>query len=92
MDFGIVPVVGITVICYLIGMGLKNTGKVDKWIPFLMGASGGLIGIIAYATNFQDLQANHPIAAITIGIVSGFASTGVNQAVKQVKKENQAND
>lgn len=85
MNLGIVPVAAITVICFLVGMGLKNFGKIDKWIPFACGAIGGIIGLIGYLTNFQEIQASHPIVAIGIGIISGFASTGVHQAVKQVK-------
>lgn len=91
MNLGIVPVAAITVICFLVGMGLKNAGKFDKWIPFACGVTGGVIGLIGYITNFQEVQASHPIVAIGIGIISGFAATGVHQAVKQVR-EGKAND
>lgn len=45
MDFGIVGVAGITVICYLIGQIVKATGIDNKWIPCIVGFAGGLLGI-----------------------------------------------
>lgn len=37
MNLEIVPVVSITVICYLIGAFVKATGKIDKYIPIIVG-------------------------------------------------------
>ena len=59
--FGIAGVAAITVICYLIGQGVKASGLDNKWIPVIVGACGGVLGI-----------------------VSGLAATGVNQAGKQL--------
>ena len=39
--FGIAGVAAITVICYLIGQGVKASGLDNKWIPVIVGACGG---------------------------------------------------
>ena len=39
--FGIAGVAAITVICYLIGHGVKASGLDNKWIPVIVGACGG---------------------------------------------------
>ena len=33
-----------------------------------------------------DFPAGDPVTALAVGIVSGFAATGVNQAAKQLSK------
>ena len=43
--FGIAGVAVITVICYLIGQTVKASGLDNKWIPIIVGASGGALGI-----------------------------------------------
>ncbi|MDD7652182.1 MAG: phage holin family protein [Candidatus Faecousia sp.] len=86
MDFGIASVAGITVICYLLGQIVKATGLPSKWIPCIVGMFGGILGIAGlYA--MADFPAAEPITAVAVGIVSGLASTGVHQAVKQLKEE-----
>ena len=64
--FGIAGVAAITVICYLIGQGVKASGLDNKWIPVIVGACGGVLGVAG------------------VGIVSGLAATGVDQAGKQL--------
>ena len=44
--FGIAGVAVITVICYLIGQTVKASGLDNKWIPIIVGASGGVLGIV----------------------------------------------
>ena len=89
MDFGIASVTSITVICYFVGMVVKATPwNNDQYIPIICGASGGLLGVIALYTNVPDFPASEPLTAIAVGIVSGLAATGVNQAVKQMSKSN----
>lgn len=83
MDFGIAGVAGITVICYLIGQIVKATGLNNKWIPCIVGVSGGLLGALGLYV-VPDFPASEIITAVAMGIVSGLASTGVNQAVKQL--------
>lgn len=86
MDFGIASVAGITVICYLLGQIVKATGLPGKWIPCIVGVFGGLLGIAGLYV-IADFPATEPITAVAVGIVSGLASTGVHQAVKQLKEE-----
>lgn len=78
-------VVAITVICYLIGMVIKATGLDNKWIPVIVGVCGGILGAIGMGI-IPDYPASDLINAIAVGIVSGLASTGANQLVKQQKQ------
>jgi O-antigen/teichoic acid export membrane protein len=82
----IATVAAITVICYLIGMGCKATGKIDKWIPVISGAVGSILGIVGMFT-IPDFPAKDILNALAVGIASGLASTGVNQIVKQLSQE-----
>lgn len=84
MDFGITPVVAITVITYLIGMWCKAWDRLDnKFIPFICGFVGAVLGVIAMQT-MPDFPAKDILNAVAIGIVSGLASTGANQLGKQL--------
>lgn len=85
MDFGIASVAGITVICYLIGQIIKATGLDNKWIPCIVGVTGGALGIAGLYL-MADFPATEPVTAIAVGIVSGLAATGVNQVSKQLKE------
>ena len=76
----------ITVICYLIGMGCKASGKIDKWIPVIVGACGGILGVVGLKT-ISGFPAQDALNALAVGIVSGLASTGANQVVKQLRGE-----
>ena len=82
----IATVAAITVICYLIGMGCKATGKIDKWIPVIVGIAGGALGVVGMYT-IKEFPANDILNSIAVGIASGLASTGVNQIVKQLSQE-----
>lgn len=83
MDFGIVGVAGITVICWLIGQIVKATGIDNKWIPCIVGVVGGLLGIAGLHI-IPDYPATEIITAIAVGIVSGMAATGIDQMGKQL--------
>ena len=85
--FGIVGVAAISVICYLIGQGVKVSPLDDKFIPIICGASGAALGIIAFIIKMPDFPATDIITAIAVGIVSGLAATGANQIYKQLTKE-----
>ena len=76
-------ITGITLICYLGGMGVKLSKLDDKWIPLLCGIAGGLLGLLAMRV-MPDFPATNVIDAIAVGIASGLAATGVDQAVKQL--------
>ena len=81
--FGIAGVAAITVICYLIGQGVKASGLDNKWIPVIVGACGGVLGV-AGVFLMADFPAGGVLTAAAVGIVSGLAATGVNQAGKQL--------
>lgn len=85
MDFGIATVVAITVICYLIGAGIKVSPLNDKYIPVIIGIAGGILGVVGLKT-MPDFPANDILNSVAVGIVSGLAATGVNQIFKQAGK------
>ena len=79
-------VLAIVVICYLIGIGAKAATVVkDEIIPVIVGVCGGILGVVGMYV-MPEFPAHDILNAIAIGIVSGLASTGVNQAYKQIKK------
>ena len=84
---GIIAVPAIAIICYLVGLGIKASPLDDKFIPIIVGVVGGIIGTVAYLTGMPNFPANDVITAIAVGIVSGLASTGVNQIYKQLRGE-----
>ena len=85
MDFGIVSVAAITVICYLVGLVVKaSPWNNDKYIPIACGLVGGLLGLVWLFGGWLDFPAGDPITALAVGIVSGLAATGVNQIGKQL--------
>ena len=81
----IATVAAITVICYLVGMGCKAFGKIDKWIPVLVGAVGAALGVVGMYT-IKEFPAHDILNALAVGIASGLASTGINQVVKQLSQ------
>jgi hypothetical protein len=85
MDFGIASVAAITVIAYLIGQVVKNSKIEDKWIPVICGGVGGVLGVVGMLV-MPDFPAHDIVTALAVGIVSGFAATGVNQAYKQLTR------
>lgn len=88
MEFGIANVVAIVVICYLVGLMVKaSPWNNDKYIPIACGLAGGLLGILALYLGVPDFPAADPMTAVAVGIASGLAATGVNQAAKQLGKE-----
>lgn len=77
-------VLAIVVITYLIGLAAKTIPAVkDNYIPVIVGVSGGILGVVGMFV-MPEFPANDILNAIAIGIVSGLASTGVNQAYKQI--------
>ena len=85
---GIVSVAEITIICYLIGEVLKAWDKFDdRKIPVIMGCLGAVLGLVAFFTAPSIIPTDNYIVAIAIGIVSGFAATGIDQIMKQASKE-----
>ena len=85
MDFGIASVAAITVIAYLVGTGCKASAKIsDSWIPVVCGIVGAILGIVGLYV-MPDFPAGDIVTALAVGIVSGFAATGINQIYKQAK-------
>lgn len=77
----------IVIICYLVGLGAKTVdGVKDNYIPVIVGAVGGALGAAGMYV-IPDFPATDIMTAVAVGIVSGLASTGVNQIYKQVKKD-----
>jgi hypothetical protein len=77
----------IIVICYLIGLGAKIVPQVkDNYIPVIVGAVGGMLGVAGMYV-IPDFPAHDVMTAVAVGIMSGLASTGVNQIYKQVRKD-----
>ena len=81
-SFGIASVAAITVICYLIGMAVKASGIDNKWIPVIIGVCGLALGVAGMFI-IPDYPANDYITSAAIGVVSGLATTGINQIGKQ---------
>ena len=77
----------IVVICYLVGFGCKVVGneKTDKFIPLICGVVGAILGIVMFLTISNFIPADNWAEAVSVGIVSGFAATGINQIYKQLK-------
>ena len=86
MDSIIATVGAITVISYLVGMGCKAFGRIDKWIPVIVGVVGGVLGVVGMYT-MPEFPAQDILNALAVGIASGLASTGANQIVKQLTQE-----
>lgn len=83
-SLGITGVAAITVICLLIGQGVKASGVDNKWIPLTCGLCGAALGIAGMHI-MPEFPATDYITAAAVGIVSGLAATGLNQAVKQLR-------
>ena len=82
-SLGIAGVAVITVICYLIGQAVKATAIENKWIPIIVGASGGVLGVVGMMV-MADFPATDYLTAIAVGIVSALAAVGINQIGKQM--------
>ena len=87
MDLGIASVAAITIICYLAGLVVKATPwNNDRFIPIVCGLVGGILGVIALYVGLPDFPATDPLTAAAVGIVSGLAATGADQAKKQLSQ------
>lgn len=82
-SLGITGVAAITVICLLIGQGVKVSPLNSAYIPIICGVVGGILGVAAMFI-MPDFPATDYITAAAVGIVSGLAATGLNQVVKQL--------
>ena len=67
------------VVCLCVGYGLKHavtSDKVNKFIPTIVAVLGVAINVWANAWAFTP-------QIVAVGMVSGLASTGMHQLVKQ---------
>ncbi|MDR0819138.1 MAG: phage holin family protein [Oscillospiraceae bacterium] len=82
---GLTSVASITVMVYLIALLVKATPLPNKWLPIICGITGGVLGVLA-----KFFMPQFPVSdifdAVAVGIVSGLAATGVNEALKIRKK------
>ena len=87
-DLGFIAFPAIVVICYLAGATLKAIGNetLEKFIPVICGFIGGILGVVVFNTIPNYIPAENWLMALAIGIVSGFAATGINQVWKQFTK------
>lgn len=77
------------IICYLVAEFFKlvilRKKRRYKYIPVITGITGGLLGFISYIINPQIvLNVEDPLVAISLGIVSGLASTGSYETLKKM--------
>lgn len=82
-ELGIATIAAITAVCYIIGIGIKAWGRIDKYIPFIMGVLGMILGVVSLYV-MPNFPANDIVTALGIGAVSGWAATGINQVFKQL--------
>lgn len=79
-------VLAITVITYVIGEAVKAIPVIkNELIPVIVAVFGGILGVVGMHV-IPDFPAQDVLNAISVGMVSGLASTGVNQAFKQLTK------
>ena len=83
---GIAGVAAITVICYLVGEIAKALPLANKFIPVICGLAGAALGWAAMFI-MPDFPGGDVITSVAIGIVSGLAATGVNEASKIMRQE-----
>lgn len=82
-------VMAITVIAYVIGLGVKVTPFIkDELIPVIVAVAGGILGVVGMYV-IPEFPAQDMLNAIAVGVVSGLASTGVNQAYKQLSTKSE---
>lgn len=86
---GIAPFVPVSILCYWIGASVKaaNNETLDKFIPEIVAASGGLITTLLFITIKGYIPATNWFEAFILGIVSGSVAVFINQIYKQFSKE-----
>lgn len=65
----------------------NNNEKFLRFIPLLSLTLGVICGVIAFYAIPSIIPAENVIVAIIIGGSSGLTATGVNQIIKQAKKD-----
>lgn len=75
MDLGAVNVVAIAILAYWVGKAVKRSPIDGKWIPVIVAAFGGVMGIIAYLIGMPDFPATDIITAAAVGCSSATAAS-----------------
>ena len=83
-SLGITGVAAITIICLLIGQGVKASSLDSKFIPIICGVCGAVLGVVGMFL-MPDFPATDYITAAAVGIVSGLAATGANQVMPRYR-------
>lgn len=88
-ELGFIAFPAIVAVVYLVGATLNaiNNETLDKFIPVICGFVGGALGVVVFKTIPGYIPAENWLMALAIGIVSGFAATGINQVYKQFTKD-----
>ena len=88
-ELGFIAFPAIVAVVYLVGATLNaiNNATLDKFIPVICGFVGGVLGVVVFMTIPNYIPAENWLMALAIGIVSGFAATGINQVYKQFSKD-----
>ena len=87
-----ITIPAIVVICYIVAklfkLVFKRKTKLYKGIPILVGVIGGIIGVVTYVVDPTIIGTPlNILCASAVGIISGLASTGIHQAIKQILKD-----
>lgn len=82
-SLGFAAIPAITVICLLAAEAIKATSLDNKWLPIICGVLGAILGVVEYVIDPITISGDI-LTAVAVGIVSGFAATGINQVVKQL--------
>ena len=72
-------------VLYAIGVGLKKSKVNDKYIPYILGASGILLAAL-YVCGTEAVTVMSVFTAITQGILCAAGSVYANQLIKQKVK------
>jgi len=77
-----VTCISIMIISYLVGEVLKALKVPDEWIPAANGAVGAVLGVVGLFV-IPDFPAADVMSAISVGIVSSWSATGLDQTIRQ---------
>ena len=83
----LVSIPSIMIISYLVTEIFKLWIKKKKYLPLVAGISGLILGIIIYYIEPDILNTSNIFTSMAKGIISGLASTGSNEIIKQMRKE-----
>ena len=64
----------------------KMREKLLRAVEAGCAGAGAALGVAGLYLGLPDFPAHDPLTALAVGIVSGLAATGINQAAKQLGK------